>query len=142
MVGLELLREVTWKKIIPDPRVWLTQLGSSAGQVTLHYRPSYEFHRGFLHKSFDMFQSQCWFHSNQMEDFLHMNKCPCGMLCPRCIRSHAQQLVHDPMIADLALAEQFPRHLAELNKQNSVIPYQFSALWFSHENVFPTSVGF
>jgi hypothetical protein len=87
LVGLELLREVKWKKIIPDPRVWLAQLGSSAGQVTMHYRPSYEFHLGFLHKSFDMFQSQRSFHSNQMEDFLHMNKCPCGMLCPRCIRS-------------------------------------------------------
>lgn len=29
------------------------------------------------------------------------------------------------MIADLALAEQFPCHLAELNKQNPEIPYQF-----------------
>jgi hypothetical protein len=31
-------------------RVWLAQLGPPAGQVVMHHRPSYEFHRGFLHE--------------------------------------------------------------------------------------------
>lgn len=70
--------------------------------------------------SFDTFQCQRWFHSNQMDDFPDMSICPCGMLCPRCIRSHAQRLVHSPMIADLAVAEQFPHPIAEPNKQNTI----------------------
>lgn len=51
VVGLELLREATWKKITPNfllPRVWA--VGAFVLQVNCAYRPSYEFHRGFLHE--------------------------------------------------------------------------------------------
>lgn len=140
VVGLELLREATWKKIIPNfllPRVWA--VGAFNLQVNCALPTKLRVSPRFLHECFGMFQQQRWFHSNQDGVFPRYEHMSMWLSLPA--MHPLNDLVHSPVIVEADINRAISVSIAEPNKADYSMCHIISALWFSHVNVVPTSDG-